>query len=328
VDSRGVRRRMWTGRGSLKLADVAVELCPRDPTAAADVYGTQIAALHERVHRRAADPEDLRRLLGGEEEPTGGHDVAERLRITHVGLSRIDRAFLRDGCHATVGQRSSEHLQYVPRRTHVRLNLPTGGLSGSRRYCRSTGGARSVRERGAGEARSSPVRRQYGLHRPRDRGQVAVVDPPVVQLAGELAEQPGPVAAGGHERHPDFDAPLDELHRGQTGGSGPGLLPRPVPAGGGAPLRDRPQPSRRDQCTAPPACRRRGPPFGTVPVRCGPVRAGLRGCPRGLLTPLPLALPLSGSGFGGAAGSHAVKAANESPVTRHHESADPRMHEV
>jgi hypothetical protein len=77
---------MWTGRGSLKPADVAVELCPRDPTAATDVYGTQSPALHERVHRRAADPEDLRRLLGREEKPTGGHDVAERLRITHVNL--------------------------------------------------------------------------------------------------------------------------------------------------------------------------------------------------------------------------------------------------
>lgn len=64
--------------------------------------------------------------------------------------------------------------------------------------------------------RSSPVPLQYGLQGPRYGGQVTVVDPPVVQLAGELTEQPRPVAAGGHERHLDFDAPLDELHRGQT----------------------------------------------------------------------------------------------------------------
>ena len=53
---------MWTGRGSLEPADEAVELGLRDSAAAADVYGTQIPALHERVHRRAADAEDLRGL--------------------------------------------------------------------------------------------------------------------------------------------------------------------------------------------------------------------------------------------------------------------------
>ena len=77
------------GPSSIEPADVAVELCLGDPAAAANVHGTQIPALHERVHRRAADAEDLRRLLGREEKPTGGHDVAERLRITHVDISRF-----------------------------------------------------------------------------------------------------------------------------------------------------------------------------------------------------------------------------------------------
>jgi hypothetical protein len=90
---------MWTRRGSLKLADVAVELCLRNPAAAADVHGMQIPTLHQRVHRRATDAEDLRRLLGREKEPIGGHDVPERLRITHVDLSRISRALL---CSAAV----------------------------------------------------------------------------------------------------------------------------------------------------------------------------------------------------------------------------------
>ncbi len=78
---------MWTGRGRLKPADVAVKLCLRDPAAAADVYGTQVPALHERVHRRATDAQDVRRLLGRKEKPTGGQNVAERLRITHVEIS-------------------------------------------------------------------------------------------------------------------------------------------------------------------------------------------------------------------------------------------------
>src|SRR5205823_293656 len=119
--------------------------------------------------------------------------------------------------------------------------------------------------------------------------------------------------AGGLERHLDFDAPLDYLHRGQTGGSSPGLLPGAVPAGSRAPLRDRPPASRCDRPTAPSAGPRRAPPFGTVHVPCGRLRAGLWGRPLGLLTPLPLALPSSRSVLGAAAGSHAVKAPDESP---------------
>jgi hypothetical protein len=90
---------MWRGRGSLKPADVAVELCLGDPAAAADMYGTQLPALHERVNSGATNAEDLRRLLGREKEPIGDHDGPERLRITHVDLFRISHALL---CSAAV----------------------------------------------------------------------------------------------------------------------------------------------------------------------------------------------------------------------------------
>ena len=65
----------------------------------------------------------------------------------------------------------------------------------------------------AGEVRTSPVSLQYGIQGPRTGWQVTVVDPPVIQLAGELAEQPWPVAPGRRERRLDFDASLDDLHR-------------------------------------------------------------------------------------------------------------------
>lgn len=91
---------------------------------------------------------------------------------------------------------------------------------------------RSVQVGSAGEVGASPVALQYRLECPRQGGQVAVVDPPVAKLADELAEQPGPVAAGGHEWDLDLDAPLDDLHRGHARGRGPGLLPGAVPARG------------------------------------------------------------------------------------------------
>jgi hypothetical protein len=171
--------------------------------------------------------------------------------------------------------------------------------------------------------RAAPVRLQYGLQGPRQGGQVAVVHPPVVQLAGELAEQPRPGAAGGHKRHLHFDAPLDELHRGQTGGSRPGLLPRPVPAGSRAPLRDRPPASRRDGSTAPPAECRSVPPFATVHVRCSRARASLRGRPLGLLTPLLLSLPLLRSISGAAAVSmpSRLRTSLQKPVTTNRQTS-------
>jgi hypothetical protein len=125
VDSRGVRRRLWRRRGSLQLTHVALELCLGDAAAAADVDGTQIPALHEGVHSRATDAEDLRGLFGREEEPIGGRDVSERLRITHVDLSQISRALLRGGCRTTVGERSAADLQFLSSQTNVAVR---GGL--------------------------------------------------------------------------------------------------------------------------------------------------------------------------------------------------------
>src|SRR3712207_4282906 len=66
---------------------------------------------------------------------------------------------------------------------------PTEGSSGSSGHCRNPGGSGSVQVGSAGEVRASPVSLQYGLQGPCQDGQIAVVDPPVVQLAGELAEQ-------------------------------------------------------------------------------------------------------------------------------------------
>src|SRR4051794_29194208 len=97
-------------RQSLEPAHVALNLCLGYPTAAADVHGTQLPALHECVDRRATDAEDVRGLLGGEEESIGGHDVPKRLRIIHIDISRISRV-LREDLRTTVGERPVEHLQ-------------------------------------------------------------------------------------------------------------------------------------------------------------------------------------------------------------------------
>jgi hypothetical protein len=95
---------MWTGWGSLEPADVALNLCVGYPTAAADVHGTQLPALHECVDRRATDAEDVRRLLGREEKPTGGQDVRKRLRITHLDLSGSVARCRAEAVGTTVGE--------------------------------------------------------------------------------------------------------------------------------------------------------------------------------------------------------------------------------
>lgn len=130
---------MWTSRGSLEPADVAVELCLRNPAAAADVYGTQIPALHERVHRRTADAEDPRGLFGREEETVGGHEVQKRLRIIHIDLSRISRV-PSGGLSTTVRERPAEHLQCLISQTisMVTVTHSETGAAASY-YCRSTG---------------------------------------------------------------------------------------------------------------------------------------------------------------------------------------------
>lgn len=84
VDSRGVRRGEWNGPSHLEAADVAFELGSGQAAAAADVDGSQLAGLHERVHGRPSDAEDVRSLLGRQQEGLGGQYVTERLRITHV----------------------------------------------------------------------------------------------------------------------------------------------------------------------------------------------------------------------------------------------------
>jgi len=58
---RGTRRH---GTGSLQTADVAFELGPGKAAAAADVDRVQLAGLHQRVDRRAAQAQDLRGLFG------------------------------------------------------------------------------------------------------------------------------------------------------------------------------------------------------------------------------------------------------------------------
>jgi hypothetical protein len=105
-------------RKILESAHIARDFRLRDPAATADVDGTQFSALHERVHRRATDAEDLRRLLGREEKRFGGHDVPKRLRTIHVDLPRISRALL---CSAAVrrwGSGLQKISSYLPRHTH------------------------------------------------------------------------------------------------------------------------------------------------------------------------------------------------------------------
>ena len=119
---------------------VALDLCLAYSAAAADVYGTQLSALHERVHRRATNAEDLRDLFGREKEPIGGNDVPKRLRITHVDLSRISRALLREGCRTTVGEQPAEHLQCLTTQAIPMVTAAdweTGAAASH--YCRSTG---------------------------------------------------------------------------------------------------------------------------------------------------------------------------------------------
>jgi hypothetical protein len=56
-------------------------------------------------------------------------------------------------------------------------------------------------------------------------GEIAVVDPPVVELLGQLLQRLGPVPAGERLPRRNLHSPLDDLDGRATGGSGPGLLP-------------------------------------------------------------------------------------------------------
>src|SRR4051794_13518678 len=86
-----------------------------------------------------------------------------------------------------------------------------------------------------------------------DLRQIAVVDPPVVQLTDKLAEQPGPVPASRCDRCRNLHLSLDDLDGRVSRGRGSRLLPRTVTAGGRTPLRDRTAAAQRDRTTAPAA---------------------------------------------------------------------------
>ena len=121
------------------------------------------------------------------------------------------------------------------------------------------------------DVRSPAVGSENGTQGRGQLGEVAVVDATVVELAGELGEQPGPVPAGRRGWHADFHVSFHHVDRGSSGGRRPCLFPGAMPAGGRTPLRDRPPASWSDGSTAPTTGRRRGPSFGTVHVRCGRV---------------------------------------------------------
>jgi hypothetical protein len=126
-----------------------------------------------------------------------------------------------------------------------------------------------------------------------ERDEVAVVDPPVVHLAGELAEQLWPVVARRCQCHADLDASLDDLHRSAAGRCCPRLLPRAVPARRRTPLGDRATASWRDRFAAPGAVGGRGSSLGSVPRGLRRVRGLRLRCRLSPLTPLSLALTSS-----------------------------------
>jgi hypothetical protein len=70
--------RLWgcRRRGSIEVIDVALQFGPGQSAAASDVDCVQVAALHQRVHRGAADAEDFGGFLGGEQERLVGEDVS------------------------------------------------------------------------------------------------------------------------------------------------------------------------------------------------------------------------------------------------------------
>ena len=153
-----------------------------------------------------------------------------------------------------------------------------------------------------------PVGLQDRVQCPAEGGQVPVVDAAVIQLTGELAEQPRPVPAGRLEGDADFDPPLNHLHRRTAGGRCAALFPGSMPAGGRAPLRDRAPAARRDRSTAPSADRRGGAPFRPVrrwggPIRTGTFYWGVLPVPAALFRTRPPSSPVIGS----AADFHALR---------------------
>ena len=139
--------------------------------------------------------------------------------------------------------------------------------------------------------------------------EVAVVDPPVIELLSQLLQRLGPVPAGERQPRRDFHAPLDDLDCRTAGGRSPRLLPGALPARRRAAGGDTPTGLRLDRSAAPPAGRRCSATIGRI-HRCGsrlnasgagagagPAGAGSSSALRGrrrswLLTSLPLSPPL------------------------------------
>src|SRR3954454_6399298 len=81
--------------------------------------------------------------------------------------------------------------------------------------------------------------------------QVAVVDPAVLDLPGEVTEQAGPVLALGRDRRGDLHAPLDDLDSGPARRGRPGLLPWSLPTGRRTPFRESSRRLQGDRSAAP-----------------------------------------------------------------------------
>src|SRR3954468_2592156 len=133
-------------------------------------------------------------------------------------------------------------------------------------------------------ADSATERLVDGIEPNREGQQVAVVNPAVVELAYELAEQSRPVLAPCGGRLCGFHPPFDDPDRRQAGGRRPGLLPGSLPAGRRAPFRASSRRLHGDGAAAP-AARRLGRPPDLHGGLCRP-RTCIRFSGRGS-APLP-----------------------------------------
>ncbi len=76
---------------------------------------------------------------------------------------------------------------------------------------------------GGSEADVGPavVGLEDGVERDGQRGEVAVVHPPVIELLSQLLQRLGPVPASERQPRRDLHAPLDDMDCGTAGGRGP-----------------------------------------------------------------------------------------------------------
>jgi hypothetical protein len=197
-------------------------------------------------------------------------------------------------------------------------------------HCRTAGRADSVRTRRSVLVGSPPVRLQHRLQCSAQPGEVAGVDPTVAQLAGELTEEPLPVSSARFAGNLDLHDPFHHANRSATRRRSPLLLPRSVPAGGGAPLGDRSAASGSDRSTAPAAMRRGGPSSAVIGRRRDRFAAGNPGrCLLRVAAP-PLSLSFSPTTLAALAASaaHAADAPDKPPETRHNKLRNPKVKEV